>query len=227
MHRGRVRTTTPGEAFIAIFLPGSDAGLIYQPYPPARLICQLIWASIHVMTKSTISKREWQAWRGFRRMAETVSGRIAQEITSATGLSKADFVILMQFNRSGEDRVRQRELQVFLEWDKTRLSHQLTRMAGRGLIKRESGDSSGVTICITPEGRRLFAVAKPPYLKSLHENFLDHLTADEVDALARITSKLRNALLGDEPPAPDSLQPPGEGGDESDRDGMSVEDMVL
>lgn len=34
--------------------------------------------------------------RGFCRMSEIISGRIAQEITRATGLSSADFGILMQ-----------------------------------------------------------------------------------------------------------------------------------
>ena len=64
-------------------------------------------------------------------MAEITSGRIVQDITRSTGLSRADFIVLMELNQSKDRCRRQRELLDYLEWDKTRLSHQLTRMAGR------------------------------------------------------------------------------------------------
>lgn len=148
------------------------------------------------MTKSAISNQQQrEAWRGFCQMAEVISGRIAQEITRSTGLSGPDFGILMQLGQASDGRRRQRDLQAFLEWDKTRLSHQLTRMSGRGLIERESGDGNSVIICMTPEGRRQLAAAKPVHARGLQEYFLDHLSEDELAALVMITGKLRRALF--------------------------------
>jgi DNA-binding MarR family transcriptional regulator len=85
-------------------------------------------------------------------MAEITSGRIVQDITRSTGLSRADFIVLMELNQSKDRCRRQRELLDYLEWDKTRLSHQLTRMAGRGLIERDTDSENVVVIRMTTEG---------------------------------------------------------------------------
>lgn len=147
------------------------------------------------MVKKTISPQELDAWRGFRRMAEIVSGRIAQDITRATGLSGSDFGVLMQLDEAEDGRRRQRDLQAFLEWDKTRLSHQLTRMASRGLIERESGEGNVVNICMTQEGRQQLAAARPIHIESVRKHFIDHLAQDDLANLQVITRKLRRAIL--------------------------------
>lgn len=146
------------------------------------------------MSKKALSAQEWDAWRGFRRMAEIVSGRVAREITRATGLSSADYVVLMELGKAGTGCRRQRDLLRYLEWDKTRLSHQLTRMASRGLIERESVDD-GVTIRMTETGRRQLAAARPVHAGSLRANFHDHLAPEDLAALRTVARKLHNALL--------------------------------
>lgn len=146
------------------------------------------------MTPPTLTPDEWAAWRGFRRMAEITSGRIVQDITRRTGLSSADFIVLMELSKA-RDRCRpQRELLDYLEWDKTRLSHQLTRMAGRGLIERETGSDNKVVIRMTAEGRTQLAAARPVHVASVRRNFLDALSADDLAALQQITDKLHAAL---------------------------------
>lgn len=142
----------------------------------------------------TISTTEWAAWRSFRRMAEIISGRIVHDITLATGLSSADFMILMELNKGEDGRRRQRDLQAYLEWDKTRISHQLTRMAGRNLVKRYNDAGNVVTIYMTSEGRRHLAAAAPVHSSSVRKHFLDHLSKDELDKIHKLTNKLHQAL---------------------------------
>jgi DNA-binding MarR family transcriptional regulator len=146
------------------------------------------------MTKTTISADEWAAWRGFRRMAEIISGRIVQDITHSTGLSSADFVVLMELSKAKTGYRRQRDLQAYLEWDKTRLSHQLTRMTGRNLVERDHDDEHVVIIRATAEGRRQLAAARPVHVDSVRRNFLDHLSPDDLIKLQAITDKLHEAL---------------------------------
>lgn len=128
-------------------------------------------------------------------MAEMISGKVGQEIARATGLSPQDFGILMQLDRMENGKCRQREIQDFLEWDKSRLSHQLTRMTSRGLVVREVAGSA-VTISMTEEGRRLLDSAKPVHAASVRANFIEHLSAQELEQLRSITGKLRSALAG-------------------------------
>ncbi|MHC1481502.1 MarR family winged helix-turn-helix transcriptional regulator [Frateuria aurantia] len=146
------------------------------------------------MTKKTISPAEWAAWRSFRRMAEVISGRIVHDISHATGLSSADFVVLMELNKAEDACRRQRDLQAYLEWDKTRLSHQLTRMAGRNLIERGNDRENAVTIRMTPEGHRQLAAASPVHTDSVRKNFLNHLSSDDLEKLQDVTRKLHSAL---------------------------------
>lgn len=147
------------------------------------------------MTPPIITADEWAAWRGFRHMADIISGRIVQDITRSTGLSSADFIVLMELDKAHERCRRQRELLEYLEWDKTRLSHQLTRMASRGLIERDTGSDRIVLIRMTVEGRRQLDAARPVHVASLRRTFLDHLSADDLAALRRITDTLRASLL--------------------------------
>lgn len=147
------------------------------------------------MKKGTLSADEWDAWRGFRRMAEIVSGRVAREITRATGLSSADFVVLMELGKAEAGRRRQRDLLTYLEWDKTRLSHQLTRMASRDLIERESGVDDSVTIRMTETGRRQWAAARPVHADSVRANFHDHLSEKDLATIRTVMDKLHMALL--------------------------------
>jgi DNA-binding MarR family transcriptional regulator len=146
------------------------------------------------MSNKALSLQERDAWRGFRRMAELISGRVAQDITRATELSGSDFAVLMLLGETKEGQQRQRDLQAFLEWDKTRLSHQLSRMASRGLIEREVGDGSTVMIGMTKEGRRLLAAARPVHAQGVRKHFLDHLSQDDLSNLQAIAQKLRKAL---------------------------------
>lgn len=124
-----------------------------------------------------------------------ISGRIAQDISRTTGLSATDFGVLMQLNESPDACQRQRDLQTFLEWDKTRLSHQLTRMANRGLIERKIESGHMVTICMTEEGRQLLRTAQPVHADGVRKYFLDHLSDDDLGYLQAVSRKLRKALL--------------------------------
>lgn len=146
------------------------------------------------MSKNTISTTEWAAWRSFRRMAEVISGRIVHDISHATGLSSADFNVLMELNRVDDACRRQRDLQAYLEWDKTRLSHQLTRMARRNLVERDNDSENVVIIRMTPEGHQQLAAASQVHTDSVHKNFLNHLSADDLEKIEDVTRKLHRAL---------------------------------
>ena len=100
----------------------------------------------------------------------------------------------MELSQAKDRCRRQRELLDYLEWDKTRLSHQLTRMAGRGLIERDTDSDNVVLIRMTAEGHAQLRAARPVHVAGVRQYFLDHLSADDLAALQRITDKLHAAL---------------------------------
>ena len=148
------------------------------------------------MTTAEISDDEWMAWRSYRRLAEVITGRIVRDINDATGLSGPDFMILMALSKNPHGALLQRDLLEYLEWDKSRLSHQLSRMASRELVQRSRTHFAGISVSITQAGYQLLAKARPVHMESVRRNFLDKLTPEDVHALIAITARLRQSDSG-------------------------------
>ena len=58
----------------------------------------------------------------------------ASLLAQATGLSGPEFGVLSRLAALGKGEMRQQALASVMAWDKSRLSHQLTRMQERALI---------------------------------------------------------------------------------------------
>ena len=111
-------------------------------------------------------------------MQARLGGELARQLTAESGLSYPDYVV----------QPRLFELGKFLDWEKSRLSHHLTRMANRGLITKEPCDEDrrGAFIVITAQGRSAIAAAAPGHLASVRRLFIDLLTPAQIDAMAEI-----------------------------------------
>ncbi|KPC74265.1 MarR family transcriptional regulator, partial [Streptomyces sp. NRRL F-6602] len=96
------------------------------------------------------------------RMQEKLIGRLSRQIQADSRLSAADYLVLAKLTEAG-DRMRFTELARLLEWEKSRMSHQVTRMAKRGLVAREEcpDDGRGSLVVATPDGRRAIEEAAP------------------------------------------------------------------
>jgi DNA-binding MarR family transcriptional regulator len=89
--------------------------------------------------------------------------------------------------------MRQQALAGMLAWDKSRLSHQLTRMQERSLIERRRVDGKIVLIALTKLGREKLDAARPVHAASVRRNLLSRLTQEQIDTIVRVSN-----LLGEE-----------------------------
>ncbi len=121
-------------------------------------------------------------------MRTRLSGQLNRELAHKTGLSEADFEILVALAESPDESVRALALRCGLEWEKSRLSHQLRRMEARGLVTREDcvEDNRGSVIRVTEAGRKLAAEARHHYEQAVRRYVSDVLTADQMEALGTI-----------------------------------------
>jgi DNA-binding MarR family transcriptional regulator len=140
------------------------------------------------MKKHELSAKQAAAWASYQRMRTRLSGQLNRELSHTTGLSEADFEILVALTESPNETVRALALRCGLEWEKSRLSHQLRRMEARGLVTREdcAEDSRGTTIRVTETGRRLAAEARHQYEQAVQRYVTDVLSADQLNALGTI-----------------------------------------
>ncbi|SNT60508.1 DNA-binding transcriptional regulator, MarR family [Streptosporangium subroseum] len=135
-----------------------------------------------------LDEDEIALWHAFKRAAETVRARVAAEITRETGLSDADFGIVTRLDDAG-GRMRQNELAASMGWHRSRLSHQLTRMIDRDLVRRLDADGK-VTVEITDTGRAAAARARPVHAAAVREKLIALIPPDQRDRLIEILRTL-------------------------------------
>jgi DNA-binding MarR family transcriptional regulator len=145
------------------------------------------------MTAKLLSPRELRVWHAFLLMGEDVLGRVGRDIAQATGLSGSEFGVLSRLAALGKGEMRQQALASVMAWDKSRLSHQLTRMQERALIERRHPDGKAVLVVLTKLGREKLDAARPMHAESVRRNLLSRLTSEQIDTIVRVSN-----LLGEE-----------------------------
>lgn len=118
-----------------------------------------------------LTEQEQRLWHAWKIAADKVRQRVAEDIKTGSGLSDQEFGILTRLIELGGGELRQNELGALLRWDRTRLSHQLTRMANRGLLSRSTVEG-GVLVQVTDEGANLVRVARPIHAAAVRRHLL-------------------------------------------------------
>ncbi|HEV7897354.1 MAG TPA: MarR family transcriptional regulator [Planosporangium sp.] len=147
---------------------------------------------------------EQRAWRGYLRMHGRLGARLNRQLQVDSELSLADFDVLVQLTDVSDARVRVVELARALQWEQSRMSHQIARMQRRGLVVREEcpDDRRGAFVVLTPAGRRAIETAAPRHVETVRRLFFDLLTDDQVRTLATISDQVLAALDEDEAAGP-------------------------
>ncbi len=142
---------------------------------------------------------EARAWRGYLRMNTLLFAGLAGDLQRDSALSAADYDVLVILSEAPSQRLRLRDLGAELLWEKSRLSHHITRMERRGLVRREecASDARGAFVVITADGRRAIEEAAPPHVANVRRHFFDQLSRAQVETLAAISESVLDGLRTD------------------------------
>ncbi|MEU8951473.1 MarR family transcriptional regulator [Streptomyces sp. NPDC048489] len=124
------------------------------------------------MTSPALDDAEMARWVAWKRAHDTVTTAVAREILAASDLSVPDFSILSRVIESGAGRMPQHDLAVILDWQRARLSRQLSRMADRGLLVREDGRAGRRLVVATDAGREALEAARPAHARAVRRVLL-------------------------------------------------------
>jgi DNA-binding MarR family transcriptional regulator len=145
------------------------------------------------MSSELLSPKELRIWHAFRSMSGDVLGRVGRDLIKATGLSGAEFGVLSRLASLGKGEMRQQDLADCMGWDKSRLSHQLTRMQERGFIDRQRADKHGIVVKLAEQGKKTLKAAMPIHAASVRKHLLSRLSTEQVTTMVGISN-----LLGDD-----------------------------
>jgi DNA-binding MarR family transcriptional regulator len=155
-----------------------------------------------------LDPREDRAWRAFMHAHHRLGVRLNQLLLQDSGLTLADYEVLAVLSEHPAGRMPARELGASLQWEKSRLSHQVRGLQEHGLVAREPNPADGrsAMIILLPAGRRAIEDAAPQHVRNVRRNFIDLLTPAELDMLAALNERVLRHLA-EEPfpgqPAPD------------------------
>ncbi|MBA3489471.1 MAG: MarR family transcriptional regulator [Longispora sp.] len=143
-----------------------------------------------------LTDNEQHAWRTYLRAHWRLAGELHRQLQAESGLSLADYGVLVHLSEAPEGRMRPFELARCLQWEQSRLSHQLKRMQKRELVvKREcSQDARGAFIEITESGRGTLAGAAPKHVRTVRQVFFNELSGEQLAALAEISERILRKL---------------------------------
>src|SRR3954469_5682298 len=128
---------------------------------------------------------EQRAWRGLMQMTSRLDARLNRELQQSSGLSLADYDVLVLLTEASDGRLRMFELVDSLQWEQSRLSHHLARMQRRGLVAREecTSDKRGAFIVLTEAGRDAIERAAPAHVDAVRRLVFEGLSKDRVATL--------------------------------------------
>ena len=151
-------------------------------------MCQLFPGIVARMTDVRwLDEREARAWRSLQSMQHRLTAALSRQLADDSELSYSDYTVLVVLTDQPDGRLRAFELGAELGWEKSRVSHHVSRMADRGLVRRETcpSDHRGAFVVVTDAGRAAIERAAPGHVAAVRHWFVDRLTPRQLDALDR------------------------------------------
>ena len=156
-----------------------------------------------------LSDDELELFRAFHLMRRGFDRTLDAQLQQDDGISISELEVLMALVRSPGRRLRVRDLVDATGWEKSRVSHQVTRMVARGFVERQEceEDRRAMWIHLTGEGRRVVVRALPKHSATIRRILFDALTPEQQEHLLGI-ARTMNAAIDDE-----ECEPPADGDD--------------
>ncbi|MDA8261526.1 MAG: MarR family winged helix-turn-helix transcriptional regulator [Actinomycetota bacterium] len=148
---------------------------------------------------------EARTWRALQFMHLRLSAQLARDLAEHSSLSYQDYVALVALTDQPDGRLRLFELAHAIGWEKSRLSHHVSRMEERGLVQKEKCDQDrrGAFVVVTEAGREAIREAAPSHVAAVRRLFLDAVPYDSLGELAEIFEAVLTRVRAEEKPCPE------------------------
>lgn len=153
-------------------------------------------SNVFLMSMGTrgLTEEEQQLWTLVSSAWGKALRTVDEALQTGSQLSSAEFAVLSMLSASENQTMRLRELCHALRWDRSRVSHQVTRMQRRGLVAKDPspGDGRGVLVSATDDGVKRVAAATPEHAKVVRRVVLEPL---KDEGAAQVLETICRAIL--------------------------------
>lgn len=143
-----------------------------------------------------LTDREQRVWRQWVRATSALPAELNRHLQQEHSLSLQDYEVLVWLTDVETGQIRMSDLAEMLHWDRSRLSHHITRMTSRGLVERRQcpEDGRGAFVAITDQGRGSIEAAAKRHVDGVRALLFDGMTEAELAALESVTSRVLERL---------------------------------
>ena len=145
---------------------------------------------------------EMRSWQNFLEAALRMSALLNRSLVESHNLTLVDVRLLDMLNKSPAGSARMGDLADGLMSLPSRVTRQIRRLEGHGLVRRQASpdDGRGVVATITDQGRLAVNRAMMTYGLSVKTHFLGQLSRPQVAALGENCRRINTGLTLAAPP---------------------------
>jgi DNA-binding MarR family transcriptional regulator len=149
------------------------------------------------MTPRALTAAEWDIWHVCMEAQRVLTAEIDSSLQAEVGISKAEFSILVTLRNAPESTLRVGLLATTLRWEKSRVSHMLSRMEGRNFVERIEDGAPGrrTAVSLSRDGHRVAEIAIEVHAGNVHRLFFDRLTPVQAGAILDWSQHLIDSTL--------------------------------
>lgn len=143
-----------------------------------------------------LTAEEQASWRAWIAASTLLPDRLSRDLVDEAGMSLADYELLMYLSEAPGRRLRMSDLAAATLSSRSRLSHQVDRLEGAGLVSREPcpDDRRGAFAVLTDAGWDTVVQTAPMHVESVRLRLVDVLTPQEFAELGRMCAVIAERL---------------------------------
>jgi DNA-binding MarR family transcriptional regulator len=147
-----------------------------------------------------LDERQQRLWRGWVALTTQLPAALHRQLQADSGLSLQDFEVLVRLTDVPDCRARVTDLANAAGWERSRLSHHIKRMEGRGLVQRQEccDDGRGAFVVLTPSGREAIERAAPGHARTVRALVFGGMSDAELEAVTCFTEGVLARLTAEQ-----------------------------
>lgn len=143
-----------------------------------------------------LSEEERQAWLTLLGLLLRVGPAMDAQLRRDAGISHFEYTVMAGLSEAPERTLRMSEVAAFAEGSLSRLSQAVTRLEGRGWVRRSPDPTDGryTLATLTDTGWDKVVATAPGHVSEVRRVFLDPLTKSQVGQVTVIGQRILKVL---------------------------------
>jgi DNA-binding MarR family transcriptional regulator len=139
-----------------------------------------------------LSDEQQAAWRPFVALLLRLPAALDAQLQRDAGITQFDYLVLSGLSEAPGRTLRMSELAATANSSLSRLSHVVSRLEGKGWVRREPcpGDGRFINAVLTDEGWQKVLATAPGHVAAVRERLIGTLTEEEFAQLGAISAKV-------------------------------------